>query len=256
MASIITITTDFGNADGYAGVMEGIIAGIHPAVRIVTISNHVPPGDFVGGNYMLKTHARYFPQGTVHLAVVDPGVGSDRNIIAIKTSQYLFVGPDNGLFSFIPDEDIDSIHTVTNPEYMLGAISKSFHGRDIMAPAAAYLSLGVDPACLGAKVDNFIRLTGIDPVISDGRITGRIIWIDRFGNLISNIEGHLIGEDRIISLNDREIGTLKETFSSVAQGQPLAYIGSGGNLEIAVRDGSARDFFYITHPADSQIQVA
>lgn len=236
--------------------MEGIITGLNPNARIITLSNHVPPGDVIGGNYLLKTHAPFFPDGTVHLVVIDPGVGSSRKIVAVKTSRNLFVGPDNGLFSFIPDQEIETIHAVTNRDYMLSDISRVFHGRDIMAPAAAYLSLGVDPGCFGEEQSELVRITGIEPKIVGDKINGRIIWIDRYGNLISNIEGHLLENGQRVSLNDNEIGPVRETFSDVGKGEPLAYVGSGGHLEIAVRNGSARDFFYITNPADSQIQVA
>ena len=125
------------------------MAGINPAARIITISHEVPPGDIRGGQYLLKTHHRYFPPGTVHLAVVDPGVGSRRKILCVTTERHQFLAPDNGLLSFLPADEIVSIHSVTNRAYALGRISPVFHGRDIMAPAAAYISLGIDPSCLG-----------------------------------------------------------------------------------------------------------
>jgi len=243
LGSVITITTDFGNADGYQGVLEGVIAGINPAARVIPISHEVPPGDILGGWYLLKTHFRYFPPGTVHLAVIDPGVGARRKIITIRTKKYIFLGPDNGLLSFIPSSDIISIRSITNRKYALSEISPVFHGRDIMAPAAAYLSLGVDPSCLGRACTEMVGLKGASPEKKAGRIKSSVIWTDRFGNLITNIQRDILGSSARVSVNGRDIGPLRHTFSDVRRGHPLAYIGSGGHLEIAIREGSAAEYF-------------
>ena len=256
MGSVITLTTDFGLADGYAGVLEGVIAGINPAARIVTISHDVPPQDIAGGRYLLKAYYRFFPPGTVHLGIVDPGVGSRRKIIAVRTEQYVFVGPDNGLFSFIPSEDILSIHSVTNRQYSLSEISPVFHGRDIMAPAAAYLSLGVDPSCLGRKVARMKSLPNGIAARKKGWIIGRIIRVDRFGNLITSIEAGQLSEKSLISVDGLAIGPVLKTFSDVKSGRLLAYVGSGGHLEIAVRNGSAEDYFLPKKAGELEIAVA
>jgi S-adenosylmethionine hydrolase len=255
LGSLITLTTDFGDADGYHAVLEGVIGGINREARIVTISNQIGLGEIIGGWYLLKTHHRYFPPGTIHLAIVDPGVGTSRKIITVKTALYQFVGPDNGLLSFIPEREIESIHSITNRKYALSTISPVFHGRDIMAPAAAYLSLGVDPACLGSSCKKIVRLTGIKPVRSGGKITGRIIWVDRFGNLISNIQADDRLTGKTISACGKSIGPIRKTFSDVKSGKPLAYIGSGGHLEIAVRNGSAADFFSSHSSDEIKIEV-
>ncbi len=256
MGSIITITTDFGTADGYQAVLEGIIAGINPNARIVNISHEISSGDIAEGWYLLKTHHRYFPLGSIHLAIVDPGVGGRRKIITVRTRRYQFVAPDNGLLSFIPKKEILSIHSITNRKYALAEISPVFHGRDIMSPAAAYLSMTVDPACLGRNCKNMVDLKGVKPVISKGNIIGRVLKIDRFGNLISNVDiSQKIIKGSII-VNGEDIGPLRRTFSDVRAGKPLAYIGSGGHLEIAVRDGSAWHYFLPSNKDEIQILVA
>jgi S-adenosylmethionine hydrolase len=235
--------TDFGHADGYQGVLEGVIAGINPAARVITISHEIPPGDILGGWYLLKTHHHYFPPGTIHLAIVDPGVGTGRKILAVSTGRYGFVGPDNGLLSFIPGKEIVSIHAVTDRRYAISPISPVFHGRDIMAPAAAYLSLGIDPSCLGRASRKMTALKGIRSRRRGNKIYGRAIWVDHFGNLISNIDGEKLPVDATVEVNNNDIGPVRRTFSDVGRGRPLAYIGSGDHLEIAVREGSALEFF-------------
>lgn len=256
MGSVITLTTDFGNADGYQGVLEGVIAGINPDARVVPISHEIEPGDIPGAWYLLKTHYLYFPPGTIHVAVIDPGVGSRRRIIAVSTDRYQFVAPDNGLLSFIPDEDIVSIHTVTDPKYALADISPVFHGRDIMAPAAAYLSRGVDPSCLGHAVTKIVGLAGTSPRNTEDIIIGRVVWIDRFGNIITSIRQDDIFEKAVVRVGETTIGPVRKTFSDVRRGKLLAYIGSGGHLEIAVREGSAWEEFQSIGREQLEIAVA
>jgi S-adenosylmethionine hydrolase len=256
LGPVISLTTDFGSADGYQGVLEGVIAGINPEARVVPISHDVPPQDIIGGWYLLKTHHQYFPPGTIHLAVVDPGVGSRRKIIAVNTARYCFIAPDNGLLSFIESREIVSIHSVTDRRYALGSISPVFHGRDIMAPAAAYLSRGVDPSCLGRKVREIKRLRGISPVRRGRRMMGRVIWIDRFGNLVTNITADEVTDKQWIVVNGEKLGRIVKSFSDVRRGRPLAYIGSGGHLEIAVREGSAYRYFPSVERKGIEIEVA
>ena len=239
----ITITTDFGLADGYQAVLEGVIAGINRRAVITAITHNIAPGDIAGGWYLLKTHYKYFPPGTVHLAIIDPGVGGRRKIIAVRTSRYFFVAPDNGLLSFIPKKDIVSIHSITNRDYALSSVSPVFHGRDIMAPAAGYLSLGVDPSCFGRKCGKMKGFAPVMPKVTRRGIIGRVIRIDRFGNLVSNIEATSSMPRRRVVVNGIEIGPVCKTFGDVGPGKPLAYIGSGGHLEIAIRNGSAWNFF-------------
>jgi S-adenosylmethionine hydrolase len=256
VGSVITLTTDFGLADGYQGVLEGVIAGINPTARVVPITHEVAPGDIRGAWYVLKTHYRYFPPGTIHVAVIDPGVGSRRRILAVSTGRYQFVAPDNGLLSFVPDEDIISIYAVTDRKYALAEISPVFHGRDIMAPAAAYLSCGVDPSCLGHAVTKIVGLAGTEPESHEDKLIGRAIWIDRFGNIISNIQSKNLSDKDVVRIGETRVGPVRKTFSDVKRGELLAYIGSGGHLEIAVREGSAWEKFKSFGRERLEIEVA
>ncbi len=256
MGPIITLTTDFGLADGYQAVLEGVIAGINPEARVVPISHEIEPGDIPGAWYLLKTHYCYFPPGTIHVAIIDPGVGSRRRIIAVSTDRYQFIAPDNGLVSFISDDDIISIHTVTDRKYALADISPVFHGRDIMAPAAAYLSRGVDPSCLGRAVTKIVGLAGTLPKYGENSIAGRVVWIDRFGNIISSIRHDDLFDKAVVRVGETTIGPVRQTFSDVRRGELLAYIGSGGHLEIAVREGSAWEKFRSTDRERLEIEVA
>jgi len=256
LGPVITITTDFGSADGYQAVLEGIIAGINPLARVVPISHEVPPGDIAAGWYLVKTHHHYFPPGAVHLAVVDPGVGSRRKLIAVQTRRDTFVAPDNGLLSFLPTGEIISIHSITNRRYALSSISPVFHGRDIMAPAAAYLSLGIDPSCLGRRCRKLTALPGMNPIRRGRRIIGRVIYVDRFGNLITNISFDRLPARAVVAVNNEKIGPILRTFADVRRGEAVAYIGSGGHLEIAVREGSGRDRFCPDSCRNLEIEVA
>jgi len=253
---VITITTDFGTADGYQGVLEGIIAGINPSARVIVLSHEIPPGDILSAWYILKSHSWYFPPDTVHLAVVDPGVGSRRKIIAVEAGRHCFVAPDNGLLSFLTGRQVRSIHSITNRKYALHTISPVFHGRDIMAPAAAYLSLGIDPACLGRACKDMVRLKYPAPVRTRRGMRGGVIMADRFGNLITTIEVSERIRKADILVNGHDLGGLVATFSDVRPGRPLAYIGSGGHLEIAVRDASARDYFGVENLSEIEVFVA
>ena len=185
---VITLLTDFGIQDAYAGAMKGVIAGINPFANIIDICHTVPPQDIFNGAYLLYTAYKYFPKKTIHVAVVDPGVGSKRNIVCVETENYFFLTPDNGLLSFIiQDERPKSVHRVTNDKYFLPALSSTFHGRDVFAPVAAHLSLGVKPQQLGIEINRLEQLEIPSPAYKNGRIEGQVISVDRFGNLITNI---------------------------------------------------------------------
>src|SRR3989337_2450124 len=192
---VITLLTEFGSQGAYGGIMKGVIAGISPFANIIDICHSIPPQDIFSGAYLLYTSYKYFPKKTVHVAVVDPGVGSRRDIICVETKDYFFLVPDNGILSFIiQNEKTKSIFRITNNKYFLPSPSNTFHGLDVFAPVAAHLSLGVKPQQLDLKIDQLEQLDMPEPVHKKtGQVEGRIIYIDRFGNLISNItKGHLI----------------------------------------------------------------
>ncbi|NUO07589.1 MAG: SAM-dependent chlorinase/fluorinase [Candidatus Brocadia sp.] len=185
----ITLLTDFGNQDAYVGIMKGVIAGINPLANIIDICHNTPPQDIFHGAYLLYTSYNYFPKGTIHVAVVDPGVGSRRDVVCVETQEHIFLVPDNGILSFVVQkESPKGIFRVTNNRYFLPSPSNTFHGRDVFAPVAAHLSLGIKPRQLGNKINKLEQLDIPGPEYKEtGKLEGRIIYIDRFGNLVTNI---------------------------------------------------------------------
>lgn len=246
MMTIITLTTDFGAADGYVGAMKGVILNLVPHVTLVDISHAVPPQDVHHGAHVLATAAPYFPPGTVHVAVVDPGVGSARHGIALQTPGATFVGPDNGLFTPFLRERTACV-ALTRPTTHRHPVSATFHGRDVFAPVAAHLAHGLPLAALGPSVDDPLALPDPQPRrLPDGRLRAEVVYIDRFGNLVTNIrplaeleqKGGL-GDIRIV-VGDESLAVCR-TYADVAPGALLALVGSDGHLEIALREGSAAE---------------
>lgn len=245
--AVITLTTDFGLSDPYVGVMKGVILGIAPDAHIVDISHAVPPQDVVQGSFCLLSAYQYFPAGSIHVVVVDPGVGTSRRALAIRTPTGAFVGPDNGLFTpllteqglcepdgrILPGASAVELH---NPDYRLPATSSTFHGRDIFAPAAAHLARGVEILDLGPLVTRIQPGRIAEPERGPRGITGEVIHIDHFGNAISNISGTSVPVGAVIRAAGREIGPLSSTYQS---SPVVALTGSTGLVEIAVRNGSA-----------------
>lgn len=184
---IIALLTDFGYKDNFVGIMKGVILGINPQVNLVDISHGVKPQSIFEAYFLLKNSYKFFPKGTIFVAVVDPGVGSKRKSILIETNDYFFIGPDNGIFSFLESHEIKNIVHLTNKEYFLKPVSSTFHGRDIFAPAAGFLSKGVSPEELGTLIKSIKRVEIPKPRIEKDKLVGEIIYIDGFGNLISNI---------------------------------------------------------------------
>ena len=241
-APIVTLTTDFGEGDYYVGAMKGVILGIAPETQFVDISHQIPPQDVLAAAFVLRHAAREFPPGTVHLAVVDPGVGSRRRPLALQSSGHLWVGPDNGLFSLVLDRADSRVHEIARPDLGRPNPSSTFHGRDLFAPLAAHLCRGLDLADVGPPVADPVRLAESAPCKSADRIAGHIIYIDGFGNLVSNIETADIapwGSALHIRLGDYVLTELCRTYEDVESGAPLALIGSAGLLEIAVNCGNA-----------------
>jgi S-adenosyl-L-methionine hydrolase (adenosine-forming) len=247
---LLTLTTDFGLRDEYVGVMKGVAAGIDPGGRIIDITHGIDAQDIVHGAYILAAACDYFPRGAVHLAVVDPGVGSARRIVAVETDHYRFVAPDNGLLErVLGGRAIRTVVAVENPRCFLAPVSRTFHGRDIFMPAAAHLAAGVALTELGPVVEPSSLATGVVPgcrAMLSGGIEGTVIAADRFGNLLTTIDAASIAaycrsaEDRIvISVGSREIRGLAASYSAVARHQPLAIIGSRGLLELSVNHASA-----------------
>ena len=254
---IITLTTDFGIRDTYVGIMKGVILGINPNVQVVDLTHAVPPQDIYEAAFSIYAAHNYFPKGTIHVIVVDPGVGSDRRAIACKTDNAFFVCPDNGVLSYLlqstEDEEAQSINAVEiqNKAYHLPEVSNTFHGRDIFAPVAAHLSLGVPLADIGPPVQMLVQLPIQAPELSGNTLTGQIVKIDGFGNAITNISENAIADLESastgeISAYEIRIGSVRlnrfnRAYAESGVGKPLAIIGSSGLLEIAINGGNAKE---------------
>lgn len=247
-SGIITVTTDFGETDPYVAMMKGVILCINPDARIVDITHQVPAGSIHDGASIIKEAYKYFPSGTVHVGVVDPGVGGKRRPIAVLADNYFFVGPDNGLFWPVMETQghRDVIH-LTEKRYWMHTISPTFHGRDIFAPVAAHLSLGVSPFLLGEKFDDPSTLASPLPSRNNSDLVGETIRVDHFGNIITNITREHLGpfltsKGLTIKIGSLVLQKISTTYTDVPEGQPLALIGSSGHLEIAVNMGRATDY--------------
>jgi S-adenosylmethionine hydrolase len=253
--SIITLLTDFGLEDAYVGIMKGVILSVNPSAAIVDITHQVESFDLNQAAFIIKSSYRYFPEGSVHVVVVDPGVGSERAIVALKMKGHTFLAPDNGVLTLIIDEgDIESIVRVENSDYFLKAVSQTFQGRDIFAPVGAHISLGVDLKRLGKPVNkkDLVRLGIPEPFISEkNELVGRIVFIDSFGNCITNIDLNRLesfykagaGQRLQIMIGQQKLDGLSGNYNSVRPQNPLVIFGSFGYLEIAVNCGSARRYF-------------
>lgn len=231
--------------DPFVGTVKGVILSINPAVQIVDITHLIPPQDVLQGALVLKASCRFFPPGTIHLAVVDPGVGSSRLPIVIDSPPYIFIGPDNGLFSLVVGRDYRAF-LIENPLFMLPQISHTFHGRDIFAPCAGYLSLGVPPSSVGREVKEIVEIELPSPLVKGKEIKGEIISFDHFGNAITNIPGELIPQGEVlIRVGEGVIKGISQSYSEKREGEVLAIIGSLGYLEIAVNRASARHLLHL-----------
>jgi S-adenosylmethionine hydrolase len=244
-SEIITLLTDFGQRDGYVAAMKGVIAGLHPTASLIDISHEVEPQNIRAAAFLLQTHFRYFSTGTVHLAVVDPGVGSERAALACFADGHFFVAPDNGLLDFCCDlPDLQAVR-LTQRKFWREKISSTFHGRDIFAPVAAHLARGELLLNLGEPLKLQKRLPSNECRIEGKTLRGQVVYIDRFGNLISNIPEQCLREfsqDRpvTITLAGQLIGGLCKIYAGVPPQTPIALIGSFGVLEIGVNLGDAK----------------
>ncbi len=278
---IITLLTDFGDRDGYVGTMKGVILGIAPDAQIVDISHQITPQDIHQAAIVLSDAYTYFPPHTVHLVVVDPGVGSQRNPIALQTPRGYFVAPDNGVLTYITlnEPDVRAIR-LTNPRYWLPNPSNTFHGRDIFSPAAAYLAQGTPFEELGQKLESITTLDLPQLTISPSAIRGEVVHIDRFGNVLTNIMHLQWIDDQTLELNPRlanntpaqsirlnaqtahvtcgwqSLKGIHRTYSEVPPGHRVALIGSEGELEIAVNQGNASETMAIKVGDPVTIQIA
>ena len=245
----IALLTDFGLVDNFVGVMKGVMLKVNPLVNFVDLSHNVDPQDIFGGTLLLKSSFKFFSKGTIFLVVIDPGVGSRRKPIIVKTRNYLFVAPDNGVLSFTAKENgIKQIVEIKNDKYLLKSLSSTFHGRDIFAPVAAHLAKGKKLDDFGPAIKRMVQLNFPRPKISKRSLIGEIIYIDRFGNLVTNIDKPLfkkfVGFKKFkIKIKNELIDKLSHSYVQTKPGLPLVIFGSFDFLEISLNKASAKDYF-------------
>lgn len=253
---ILTLLTDFGTADHYVAAVKGVVLGLAPGTVVVDVSHEVPPGDVAAGAYLLAAAAPWFPAGTVHLAVVDPGVGSARRILAAGTPRGFLVGPDNGLLSPLLGPEV-TVRAVQRTDLFLPGPGATFHGRDRFAPVAAWLLRGEPFAALGPEIGDPVRLPGEPPRREDGRLEGKVVHVDRFGNLVTDIPSAWLppGPCRV-EVAGRTIDRRAGHYAEVPAGEAALLPGSGGTLELAARDADLARAWGIGREARVQIVVA
>lgn len=264
--AIITLTTDFTSSGGYVGSLKGILLGINPNITIVDISHDVPAQNIAGGAFTWWNACRYFPSDAIHLAIVDPGVGTSRRAVIFETPTGKFIAPDNGLMTYLLYE-LNGInhsqtmtelfkpvvakipkgcraYTLNRSQYWRKFISNTFHGRDIFAPVAAHLSNGIQPDTIGDRIHELTVLNMFDPIKDPNKYTGHVIFVDNFGNLITNIpESFFVGDNKHIKVGRKQINHVSRTYED---GDNLvALVGSHGFLEIAQKNGNAAHYLQI-----------
>jgi len=246
---VITLTTDFGLQDHYVACMKGVILQIAPDARILDVTHEIEPHNILGGAFVLGQLLDWFPPDTIHIVVVDPGVGTSRRVIAARYDGQTIIAPDNGIVSFAHQtHQVEAACTVTNPRVRLSTVSNTFHGRDVMAPAAAHLAMGLALVDLGQLTDHLEILAVARPKpVGVRALEGEIVHIDRFGNLLSNIGRQDVagvstgGRQVAVAVDGVDLGPLQQTYADATAGDALALMGGSGFLEIAVRLGSARE---------------
>jgi S-adenosylmethionine hydrolase len=256
----ITLLTDYGTRDGYVASMKGAILSINSNVNIVDITHDIAPQDILEAAFVLRSAFSYFPTRTIHVVVVDPTVGSTRKILMVSTDNYYFVAPDNGVLSLIYEiEPFSSVVEVSSEHYFRSVVSNTFHGRDIMAPVAAWLSKGNPMDNFGEPTENYLRLSFPKPkVVAEGTLKGNIVHIDRFGNLITNVtrndyeelRSKTPGENFKTVIGKQEINGLKNYYAQGQKGELLTLFGSSDFLEIAQTQGSAAKTLGVSRGAE------
>ena len=241
---VITLTTDFGTRDPFVGVLKGVILGIAPGVRLVDLTHEISPHDILEGALALEAAVPFFPPGTIHLAVVDPGVGSARRPLAVAAAGQHFVGPDNGLLSFLFCAGGWRAVRLEATAYRLSTVSQTFHGRDVFAPAAAHLALGTPLGRLGPPVTDPVVIPWPTARRQGDQLVGEVIHADRFGNLVTSVRTQdleTLGPafSLVVEVEDQEVGGVVGCYADLPPGGPGAVIGSSGRLEISVREGNA-----------------
>jgi S-adenosylmethionine hydrolase len=259
---IITLTSDFGTADHLVGVMKGVILSINPAARIVDINHHVMPFDILDGALTIANASKYFPPRTIHAVIVDPGVGTHRRPILVSGQNQYFIAPDNGVLSLILERESCIVRHITAEHYFLNPVSPTFHGRDIFAPTAAWLSKSWQTESFGEEMKDYVRFTMPKTKAAGHSIKGVVLHVDAFGNLMTNFTTEDVPKAAVVSgvvklsVSGKKIQKLVLTFGSETPGEPIALFGSSGYLEIAVNRGSAADTLGANRGAEVTLDLA
>ena len=250
---LLTFISDFGNADWFVGVVHGVVYELCPDARIADLTHSISPGDVGSAAFVLEAAAPDFPHGTIHLAVVDPGVGTNRLALAVAAHGQLFVGPDNGVLDWAFQDPKARARALVEDKFFRTPVSRTFHGRDVFAPVAAHLGCGVPLEAFGPAVEAPARRVRPDPIVRDGQLIGRVAYLDRFGNALTDLTTRAITEafpdarptQLIVEVVDRRITGIGRSYGDAPIGTLMALIGSSGRLEIAEVGGSAATRFGI-----------
>jgi len=259
---IITLTTDFGTGDHLVGTMKGVILNVNPAARIVDINHHVVPYDLLDGALTIASAYPYFPPRTIHVVVVDPGVGTQRRPLLVSAGQHYFVAPDNGVLSMIFERESCIVRHISAEHYYLNPVSSTFHGRDIFAPVAAWLSKAWQTEAFGEEITDFTRFALPKPKATGQSVKGIVLRVDAFGNLVTNFTAEEIPAASIqagkikLTVGGKQIAKLAQTFGQGPAGEPIAVMGSSGFLEIAVNRGNAARTLGVNRAAEVTLDLA
>lgn len=239
---IITLTTDFGEDSPYVAAVKGVILGVNPAAQLVDLSHQIPPHDVRHAAFFLAEAVPYFPPGVVHVVIVDPGVGSERALLCVIVREQRLLVPDNGCWTLLTSDAVPpaSVIRLTERRYWRPTVSPTFHGRDILAPVAGHLSQGLDPAALGPVATSWVRLDSPPPTAIPDGLAGEVVFVDRFGNLITNLPGQVLLDRSVcVQVGDHTVPLQVRTYADAGPGSLVALVSSGGRLEVARVQGDA-----------------
>ncbi len=260
--STVALLTDFGTRDGYVAEMKGVLVGMNPEASIIDLTHDIPAQDIRHGAWVLERVVGRFPADTIHVAVVDPGVGTTRRPMVVQHETGIYIGPDNGLLSAVlSGNGVSSVCDISNPDIVANVVSQTFHGRDVFAPAAAHASLGADPKTFGIPVSDPIILDRWETEVTSEGVTGAVVHVDGFGNAITNIEKRLLDGRQVdrVAVGGSEFLCVLDTYADVTEGEGVVLVGSQNTLEISVNGGDASKALGIErgmvvtvgfHPAD------
>ena len=261
---IITLTTDYGTADHLVGAMKGVILNINPEVNIVDITHDVMPYDVLDGAMTLNEASRFYPNRTIHVVVVDPGVGTERRPLLVSAGTQYYIGPDNGVLSMVFEREKESltVRHITSDHYFLQPLSKTFHGRDVFAPVAAWLSKSMQTNAFGEEIEDYMRFNFPKPKANGNGVKGIVLRVDAFGNLLTNVTAEdvpaLAGGDGTftVRVGKAQIGKIAQTFAEGPTGEPIALLGSSGYLEVAVNKGNAARTLGVNRGAEVTVELS